>query len=122
MARKAILKGCEAMTNEELEERIRIASIDLYALAQAKPNPTEAERLAIERFQNEVLSTIPPEHWDRVTDPKGRCLIMTHTYQFCKLCPWIAPCPVCGAQCRVSVKSSVSGLAIDVDYTCQRKH
>lgn len=121
LALKAILKGYEAMTNEELESKIHNASIDLHAL-RLKANPSPAERLAMERMQHEILSTIPPEHWGRLRDPQGRCLIMSETYQFTKVCPWIAPCPVCGAQCQVTVKSSVTGLAIDVDYTCQRKH
>jgi hypothetical protein len=37
-------------------------------------------------------------------------------------CLWIAPCPTCGAVCRVTVTSSSSGLSVDVYYACQRKH
>lgn len=41
-------------------------------------------------------------------------------------CPWIAPCPFCGAVCQVTVESGTSendkSMAIKVDYACARKH
>lgn len=109
------------MNEQELESKIRNASIDLYALRQ-KANPTPAERFAMDRMQREILSTIPPEYWGRLRDPQGRCLIMEPTYQTRMQCPWIAPCPVCGAQCEVRIGSSATDLSVEVDYTCQRKH
>jgi hypothetical protein len=51
--------------------------------------------------------------------------IMEGLYRYYKNCPWIQPCPVCGAVCVLTVESESKSdptLRITVDYACLRKH
>lgn len=62
------------MTDEDLEGRISRASAALYELQHAKRFQATDPRM-LERTQLDILSTVPPEHWHRLTDPQGRRLL-----------------------------------------------
>lgn len=55
-------------------------------------------------------------------EPDSTIQTMSQIHQSTFECGWIAPCPVCGAGCRVLVESGPAGLKVDVDYHCRRQH
>ena len=64
------------MTNEDLEGRISRASAALYELQHKPLNQNQpADSAMLERVQLDILSTVPQEHWHRLTDPQGRRLL-----------------------------------------------
>lgn len=57
-----------------------------------------------------------------IQGPVSGDAVMVQLHSFTSDCPWIAPCPVCGAVCQVRVDSTADRLIVDVDYACKRKH
>lgn len=59
---------------EDLEGRISRASAALYDL-QHSIRYENTDPAMLERTQLDIISTVPPEHWGRLTDPQGRRLL-----------------------------------------------
>jgi len=73
---------------------------------QAPLDPSRATGKSICRGCGEIIPTVPYDIARTVDE-----------------CPWISPCPTCGALCCLTVENSqVTGLSLSVDYACQRKH